>query len=92
MIVTNKMLAQYLANKELVAQLLRDNSILEAAIKLKGGVNTRDYTAVVKENERQYVVGRKEFETKFGPEFLVKNDLLKTSTYQQVIIVEKKKA
>lgn len=89
--ITNKMLEQYMQNKEAIKQLNDMNYSIEQAIKTNGGADTRNFTAVVQEREREYVVGRKEFEVKFGNNFLIKNDLLKTTTYQQVIIVEKKK-
>lgn len=80
-----------MSNKELIKQLVEANSNIEMAIKQKGEVSTKNFVAVVKLGERQYVVGKKEFEVKFGHQWLVKNDLLRTSSFQQVVVVEKKK-
>lgn len=90
--ITNEVLAQYLSNKALIKELQEANEIISIAIKQNGGASTKDYTAVVEEKERQSVSGKREFDLKFGPNWLQRQGLLVISHYQTVVIVEKDKA
>lgn len=88
--ITNEMLAQYLANKELIRELEEANSVIVMGIKHNGGASTKDYVAVVEARERQTVASKKAFDEKMGPGWLDKQGLLNTSQYDQVVVTEKR--
>jgi hypothetical protein len=90
--ITNDMLAQFLANREIIKELEQANEVLLIGIKANGGAQTRDYIAVVEDCQRIGVAGKKVFDEKMGHGWLEANKLLTISNYQKVTIAERKVA
>ena len=89
--ITDQILNRYLEIQEEMKDLGNELRVIKDSIIASNGAKTRGHTALLKTMTREYVAGRPEFEAKF-PGWLEKNDLLRVTEYEQVIVVKNRKA
>lgn len=85
----NEKIKRYETLLEQVKQFEKEISVLKAEFIATNGGESEDFTITIKDNFREIVAGKKDFEQKMGPEWLKENGLIKISAFNTVIVTRK---
>jgi hypothetical protein len=83
---SNELVKRYETLQEQVKQLEKEISELKKQFIASGSGESEDYLIVIKDNFRETVAGKADFETKFGSNWLKDNGLLKLSAFNTVVV------
>jgi hypothetical protein len=86
---TNKKLKKYISLQTRLKALESQIATLRKEFIEQGAGESRDFVVSILFGVREYIVGKKEFETKFGESFLKDNGLVRLTNTTTVNVTEK---
>jgi hypothetical protein len=85
------LIAEYQSKLDAMKKLEKEIDAIKKEFFESQGGESESFMVTLKDNYRESVASKAVFEEKFGADFLRKNDLLKLSVFQTVIISMKNK-
>lgn len=85
----NEVVARFESLQEQAKKIEKELSELKKQFIESNGGESDDHVITIKDNFRELVASKAEFEKQFGPNWLKENNLLKLSAFNTVVITRK---